>query len=199
MVHPNEFRGVLEGDTLILRPPLLSDAEDLCKACDSLDTFKYFVSNVPSEITVQAFKDFISWLLTDSNVFPYVVVNKLTNHAIGMSCFMDIRPCDYHLEVGMTWYSPSARGTRVNPECKLIMLGHAFEHLGAEKVTLKCDVNNLHSASAIRKLGAKPEGVLRRHRLTQHGFFRDTAFFSILKEEWPEVKVNLENRLTYLS
>jgi RimJ/RimL family protein N-acetyltransferase len=78
-------------------------------------------------------------------------------------------------------------------------LGHAFEHLGAEKVTLKCDVNNLHSASAIRKLGAKPEGVLRRHRLTQHGFFRDTAFFSILKEEWPEVKVNLENRLTYLS
>ncbi len=199
MVHPNEFRGVLEGDTLILRPPLLSDAEDLCKACDSLDTFKYFVSNVPSEITVQAFTDFISWLLTESNVFPYVVVNKLTNHAIGMSCFMDIRPCDYHLEVGMTWYAPSARGTSVNPECKLIMLGHAFEHLGAEKVTLKCDANNLHSASAIRKLGAKPEGVLRRHRLTQHGFFRDTAFFSILKEEWPEVKVNLENRLTYLS
>jgi len=76
MVHPNEFRGVLEGDTLILRSPVLSDAEDLCKDCDSLETFKYFVSNVPSEITVQAFTDFISWLLTDSNVFPYVVVNK---------------------------------------------------------------------------------------------------------------------------
>jgi RimJ/RimL family protein N-acetyltransferase len=80
----------------------------------------------------------------------------------------------------------------------MALLSYAFDSLGAEKVTLKCDGRNARSARAIQKLGAKPEGVLRHHRFTQYGEFRDTAYFGILREEWPVVKKGLLERLDAL-
>ena len=108
---------------------------------------------------------------------------------------MDIRTSDDHVEIGMTWYAPDFRGTFVNPECKYLLLMYAFEELGCQKVTLKCDNRNERSKSAILRLGAKHEGILRRHRFTDNGEWRDTSFYGIVVEEWPEVKAGLSKRL----
>jgi RimJ/RimL family protein N-acetyltransferase len=87
------------------------------------------------------------------------------------------------------------RGTKVNPACKLALLEFGFEELGCVRIQLKTDGRNLHSQAAIRKLGAKEEGTLRKHGIMPDGFIRDTVFFSILPEEWPDVRANLLARL----
>ena len=98
-------------------------------------------------------------------------------------------------EIGWTWYSPSVWGTVLNPECKLLLLAHAFEDWGAVRVQLKTDNNNLRSQRAILKLGAKYEGRLRHHRFRADGTLRDTMMYSILREEWAGVKVSLLARI----
>jgi RimJ/RimL family protein N-acetyltransferase len=95
----------------------------------------------------------------------------------------------------MTWIGKPHRGTKVNPEIKLLMIGHAFEVMGCERVQLKTDGRNIHSQRAIEKLGAKKEGILRRHGQMPDCFMRDTVMYSILPEEWPEVKAGLLARL----
>ena len=99
----------------------------------------------------------------------------------------------------MTFIDPAFRGTFVNPEMKFLMLQHAFETEGAIRVQLKTDARNAHSRAAILKLGAKFEGVLRKHGMQVDGTVRDTAMYSITDEEWPEVKQRLTARLEELA
>jgi N-acetyltransferase len=99
-------------------------------------------------------------------------------------------------EIGSTWYAASARRTAVNTECKLLMLRHAFETWRVARVTLKTDARNKASRAAIDRLGGRFEGVRRAHSLAQDGTIRDTAYFSIVAAEWPEVRDGLERRLT---
>lgn len=98
-------------------------------------------------------------------------------------------------EVGHTWYVPAVRGTTVNPACKLLLLGHAFETWGAHRVALRTDARNAASRAAMRKLGLTYEGVRRRHMLGADGTFRDSAYFSAVAAEWPFVKAGLLARL----
>ena len=121
--------------------------------------------------------------------------HRTDGSVLGMSCYLDIRSDHRALEIGMTWYIEAVRGTRVNPECKLLLLGHAFEDLGAVRVTLKTDLRNEHSQAAIAKLGAVKEGVLRKHGIQPNGYVRDTVFYSVLDEEWPKVREGLLARL----
>jgi RimJ/RimL family protein N-acetyltransferase len=99
------------------------------------------------------------------------------------------------VEIGSTWYTPDVWGTRVNPECKLLLLAHAFDALGMNRVSLCTDARNARSQAAIEKLGAVKEGVLRSHMVTQGGRIRDSVLYSIVIEEWPEVKARLAARL----
>lgn len=111
----------------------------------------------------------------------------------------DVVPSDEHpptvVEIGSTWYGPSARGTAVNPECKLLLLGHAFEQWGVLRVTLKTDARNTASRGAIERLGARFEGVRRAHTLATDGTVRDTAYYSVMADEWPAVRQGLDARL----
>ena len=95
-------------------------------------------------------------------------------------------------EIGATWYAASSQRTGVNTECKLLMLAHAFDTWGAVRVTLKTDARNERSRRAIERLGAAFEGVRRAHVPTIDGTIRDTAYYSIMKDEWPAVRVHLE-------
>jgi RimJ/RimL family protein N-acetyltransferase len=98
-------------------------------------------------------------------------------------------------EIGNTIYAPTARGTAVNPSCKILLLEHAFDQLGVGRVALRCDHRNVHSHHAIARLGARFEGTLRRFRPAADGTVADVDYFSVLREEWPTVRAGLEARL----
>jgi N-acetyltransferase len=127
--------------------------------------------------------------------YPFAVVLRRGARVIGSTRFLRVQPADRGTDIGFTWYAPEFWGTFVNPECKYLMLRHAFEEWGAIRVALTTDVKNVHSAGAIRKLGARLEGILRNHRIRRDGSYRDTLIFSIIESEWPSVKSELEARL----
>lgn len=113
---------------------------------------------------------------------------------VGQTCWLNVRPEHASVEVGGTWYARAAQGGIVNPTCKLLMLGAAFE-AGAERVELKTDALNTASRAAILKMGATFEGIHRRHMIRPDGTFRDTAWYAVIREEWPQVKAGLERRI----
>ena len=125
--------------------------------------------------------------------YPFVVKNQ--SKIVGSTRYMDVREKDKGAEIGWTWYKKSVWGTAVNPECKLLLLRHAFEDWGAIRMQLKTDVNNLHSQGAILKLGARFEGRLRNHRFRRDGSIRDTMMYSITSDEWPAVRKALLVRI----
>jgi RimJ/RimL family protein N-acetyltransferase len=113
---------------------------------------------------------------------------------VGQTCYLAIAPEHDRVEVGGTWYAPHAQASHINPACKLLMLGHAFA-CGAERVELKTDALNLRSRNAMLKMGATFEGIHRRHMRRRDGTRRDTAWYSVIREDWPTVKAGLEARL----
>lgn len=194
IANPRDNPPTLEGTHLIVRPTVANDALEFLKVAP-LETFEYFVSSVPSAATPEGFEPFLRYMLETPSVLSFTIIEKSSGAVVGSSSYLDIRPEDDHVEVGLTWYTPASRGTFVNPEAKLLLLTYAFETLSCIRVTLKCDERNERSKAAILKLGAKYEGTLRKHRTMHSGFVRDTTYFSILADEWPAVKAGLESRI----
>ena len=112
---------------------------------------------------------------------------------VGHSAYLTITPAHERLEIGWTWYGKDARGTAINPACKHLLLGRAFAG-GAQRVELKTHHRNLRSQRAMEKMGATREGVLRRHLKCWNGEWRDTVWYSVLKEEWPQIEPRLRAR-----
>ncbi len=115
--------------------------------------------------------------------------------AVGSTSYLDIDVALGGLEIGWTWYSPAVWSTAVNPECKLLLLGYAFDDLGVERVLFKTDALNTRSRGALGRLGAQYDGTLRHSRRRPDGTVRDSAYFSILAAEWPAVRDGLQTRL----
>lgn len=128
---------------------------------------------------------------------PFAVIYLESGRAVGSTRYMNIEHAHRGLEIGGTWYGLDYQGTKVNPECKYLLLEHAFETLGCIRVQLKTDARNLRSQRAIEALGAVKEGTLRNHMILPDGYVRDSVFYSILDEEWPQVKTRLADRLGY--
>lgn len=183
----------LAGHGLTLAPLTRDHAAPLC-AVTPPQTFQYFLV-WPAEQTPDAYARWIDRQNAMPATMAYAVLETTTGRCLGSSSYHDILPAHRHAEIGSTWYDPARRGTTVNPACKLLMLTHAFETQECIRVTIKCDARNLHSQRAIAKLGAVREGVLRRHRIQQNGYARDTVYFSILRDEWPAVKAGLVDRV----
>ena len=129
---------------------------------------------------------------------PFVVHLQADNRVVGMTRFMAIEEAHKRLEIGATWYDPSVWAGAVNPECKLLLMAHAFEALCYHRVEYKTDFRNTRSRAAIAKLGAKQEGIFRKHMVLADGHIRDSVWFSVIDEDWPEVKRGLEQRLAAL-
>jgi RimJ/RimL family protein N-acetyltransferase len=135
---------------------------------------------------------------------PFVIVRKsgtgvppvkTSGQVVGTTRFYDIKPNDRGVAIGYTWLSKSAQRTAVNTESKLLMLTHAFEHWQCIRVELLTDVLNAQSRAAILRLGSKEEGILRSHMIMPSGRIRDSVVFSIIAEEWPDVRARLAARL----
>ena len=125
----------------------------------------------------------------------FATVERSSGRVVGSTRFMNIDRANRRVEIGSTWIAPAWQRTAVNTEAKYLMLRHAFEVWGCMRVELKTDALNQKSRNAILRLGAKEEGTLRRHLVTWTGRVRDTVYFSILDDEWAEVKSALESRL----
>jgi RimJ/RimL family protein N-acetyltransferase len=126
---------------------------------------------------------------------PFAVIFLATGEAIGSTRYLHINGENRSLEIGGTWYGLDYQGTQVNTECKYLLLQHAFEDLKCIRVWLKTDARNRRSQHAIEKLGAVREGVLRNHMILPDGYIRDSIVYSILPNEWPQVRLRLEAQL----
>lgn len=129
------------------------------------------------------------------HMLPWVVRELDTGSVIGSTRYHDIVTSIDRLEIGYTWYGRRWQGTHVNPACKRLLLAHAFERIGCAVVGLRTDILNARSQRAIAALGARRDGVLRHHQPRRDGSVRDTVMFSILADEWPDVRARLDHRL----
>lgn len=128
--------------------------------------------------------------------YPFVIMHKPTGAIAGSTRLMDIQPAHKKLEIGWTWLHPNHWATATNPECKLLLLQFCFEELGAFRVQLKTDERNIRSRTAIGKIGAQFEGILRKDMLRPDGTHRNSAYFSIIDSEWPDAKNKIEQLIS---
>jgi len=184
----------LEGRFVRLEPLAASHAGEFERLRDQLDepVSKFNMSFEHGDIE-RWFHDIVNAPIEQALTFA--VRRRSDGQIVGSTRYHALDLGNKALEVGGTWYVSSARGSFVNPECKLLLLQHAFEDLDLNRVQLKCDARNQHSRKAMLKMGAKEEGTLRRHSIYPGGYVRDAIFFSVIREEWPDVKRGLNERL----
>jgi RimJ/RimL family protein N-acetyltransferase len=182
---------VLEGRFVRLEPLAEQHKEGLRAACDAdqeiWDIYPYSMAG-------EHFDPVWTGLLARRDkglLIPYAVV--ASGEIVGISCIFPDLP-NRTAEIGGTYYRPDVRGTAVNPESKRLLMAHLFDS-GAIRVGYKVDAVNARSRAAVLKLGAHQDGILRAERITWTGRVRDTVVFSILAEEWPEVRDRLDQRL----
>ena len=126
---------------------------------------------------------------------PFATIDRASGKVAGATRFMNIDAANKRVEIGSTWIAKPWQRTAINTEAKYLMMRHAFETLGCNRVEWKTDALNTQSRNAILRLGAKQEGVFRQHIVTWSGRLRDTVYFSMIAPEWPEVRKNLEAKI----
>lgn len=149
-------------------------------------------------VSVADMREYIDQALADQArgvSLPFVIVRRADGALLGSTRFMDIALEHRRLEIGATWLTPAAQRTGANVEAKLLLLTHAFDVIGIQRVVLKTEALNIQSRRAILALGAVEEGTFRRHLIAEDGRMRDMTYFSILDTEWPAVRARLRARL----
>jgi len=126
---------------------------------------------------------------------PFATIHRASQKIVGTTRFMNIDVTNKRLEIGSTWIAKPWQRTAINTEAKYLMMRHAFETLGCNRVEWKTDMLNTQSRNAILRLGAKQEGIFRQHVVTWSGRLRDSVYFSVIAPEWPEVKAGLEAKI----
>jgi RimJ/RimL family protein N-acetyltransferase len=187
---------VLPGTHVLLEPLRLGHANDLLRAGSDDATWRYMAR--PALRTVEDAESMIRQALIETEAgreVAFAIVAAASKQAVGSTRFLDIQRPHRTLEIGWTWIGASWQRTAINTECKLLLLGHAFDAQGAHRVTLKTDARNTGSQRAIERIGGMHEGVLRRHRVCWDGFVRDTVYYGIVDHEWPEVRERLVGML----
>ncbi len=187
---------VLEGKHVRLEPLTLDHAPDLYEAGNDDEVWQFLSLPKPdSLVEMQAFiQGALGQQLAGFRV-PFAIIDKASGKAIGSTSYLDIQPQNKGVEIGWTWLGKAYWRSPINTECKYLLLSHAFEDQGAIRVQLKTDSRNWRSQNAIERIGAKKEGVLRKHVIYPSGYIRDSVYFSIIDPEWPLVKERLEARL----
>ncbi|HYX31057.1 MAG TPA: GNAT family protein [Pyrinomonadaceae bacterium] len=185
----------LEGRRVRLEPLTMNHETALIDAAADGELWNTQVTIIPKP---EGMKDYIRFALDGlklGNQLPFVIVDRARNQIVGSTRFYEIFPNDRKCAIGYTWLAKSAQRTPINTECKLLLLTHAFETWKCLRIELITDVLNEQSRAAILRLGAKEEGILRKHLILPTGRIRDSVFYSITDDEWPEVKTNLLSKL----
>jgi N-acetyltransferase len=185
----------LEGSFVRLEPMTMEHHAGLTAVGLDPGVWRLTVANVRTPEEMHSYMESALRLQAEGNSVPFVTIERSSGRIVGSTRFGNYDPLNRRIEIGWTWLAPAWQRTAANTEAKYLMLTHAFERLGCVRVELKTDVLNVPSRKAMLRIGAKEEGILRKHTLMWTGRYRDTVFYSILDEEWPQVKAHLETLL----
>ncbi|MYM23421.1 GNAT family N-acetyltransferase [Duganella sp. FT135W] len=176
-----------------LEPLGAHHADGLRAAASDGQLWQLRVTSVPAPDEVDAYID--KAIEQRPTRLAFAVIDIASGALVGTTSYHDIVPAIGRLEIGYTWYAKRWQRSHVNTSCKLLLMTHAFEALGAALVGLRTDNFNHASQAAIERLGANKDGVLRHHALRRDGTVRDTVMYSITAGEWPEIKAHLRYKL----
>ncbi len=193
--HMDTLPVSLEGERVRLEPLSMNHEAALIEAARDGELWHTQFTIIPRP---EGMKDYIQFALEGQaagNQMAFVIIRKQDEQIVGSTRFYEMFPNDRKCAIGYTWLAQSAQRTPINTECKLLLLTYAFETWHCVRVELITDVLNEQSRAAILRLGAKQEGILRKHLILPSGRVRDSVFFSITDDEWPAVKSNLQNKL----
>ena len=185
----------LEGSDVRLEPLSESHHDALCAVGLDPELWKWIPIQV---LTRDQMMKYIRAVLAEQEKgtsIPFATVERRSGKVVGATRFMNIDVPNKRVEIGSTWIAGPWQRSAINTEAKYLMMRHAFEAWGCNRVELKTDALNSKSRNAISRIGAKEEGILRSHMVTWSGRLRDTVYFSVIAPEWPEVKANLEARM----
>jgi RimJ/RimL family protein N-acetyltransferase len=185
----------LKGGIATLEPLAAEHESALAKAASDGELWRLWYTSIAAP---DRMRDYVATALDMRDrlgAMPFVVRENATGEVVGCTRYFNVDAVNRRLEIGHTWYAKRVQRTGVNTECKLLLLGHAFETLGCIAVEFRTHWFNHASRAAIARLGAKQDGVLRNHQLMPDGARRDTVVFSIIDGEWPAVKQHLRFKL----
>lgn len=185
----------LEGSVVVLEPLAEDHAAELWEAARAPEIWAWLAHIGESRAYFDRWLRMSLDAASSGEEGTFATRDRRSGRLIGSSRYLNVRPADRALEIGWTWLTPSAWGSGANVEAKLLMLDHAFERLGCLRVEFKTDARNERSRAALAALPAQFEGVMRKHMTVPDVGVRDSAYFSIVDDEWPEVRANLRRRL----
>ncbi len=195
-----DLRGSLRGRLVIVEPLAPEHEEGLIEAAGDPEMFAWMPVDMAS--SAAALREWLAAALAaarEGREVPYAVRSADTGRVLGSTRFLELRLEHLRAEIGWTWVTRGAWGTGVNVETKLLLLGHAFEHVRLRRVEFKTDARNERSRGALLALGATFEGILRKHMVVREGGERDSAYFSVIDDEWPALKRRLQARVDALA
>jgi RimJ/RimL family protein N-acetyltransferase len=186
---------ILNASSIQLEPIANHHRDGLCKAANYEQIWQFMPQKATKELFNPWFNSCLDKMATREQI-TYVVRQKASQTIVGATAYYAIQLEHKSLALGYSWYSPNTWGSTINPEAKLLMLTQAFESWGINRVEIGTDSRNQRSYNAIKKLGATEEGLLRQHMILHNEVLTDTIVFSILRSEWPIVKMKLITRIT---
>lgn len=185
----------LEGDVVRLEPLALAHVDALAAVGMDEDLWRWTLTRIRDRADMETYVRAALDEQARGVSLPFATVDRASGLPIGSTRFGNMDAPNRRVEIGWTWLARAHQRTAANTEAKFLMLEHAFEVLGCVRVELKTDELNERSRRAIERIGARFEGVLRNHMITPGGRLRNTAYYSILEDEWPAVKAMLEARI----
>jgi len=185
----------LENETVLLRSLDKGDVQGILEAVSFPEIWLHMSTAMENIEDVNGFVDHALAMKEKKTECPFVIIDKVSGQIIGSTRFMDIDDKHKRLEIGTTWLIPAYWRTSINTNCKYLLLQYCFEILKLQRVQIKTDHENYRSQKAIERIGAIKEGVLRNHMIRKDGTIRHTVMYSITKEDWPEVKMKLQQLL----
>jgi RimJ/RimL family protein N-acetyltransferase len=190
-----ERQPVLESTHVRLEPLSLEHLPALERIAFDKRIWRYMTTRVATSKDLEFWLEAALKVAATGTQLAWATVLKRENRVVGSTRFIDLDLTNKTVEIGHTWITPELHERGVNPEAKLLQLSYAFDTLGLNRVAFKTHHENLQSQAAIKKLGAVYEGTFRNHYVMPDGSLRHSVWFSITKEEWPQVRSRLEERL----
>ena len=185
----------LEGRFVRLEPLTMAHHAALWEIAKDHELWRWTATDIRTPENLTTYMEHALAEQAAGRALPFATIPREAGRPVGSTRFGNIEPLNRRAEIGWSWLGAAWQRTTVNTEAKLLMLTHAFETWGCIRVELKTDALNQASRAAIARLGAKEEGTMRKHMVTQTGRVRDTVYYSILDDEWPALKARLEARL----